>query len=196
MSSRVRIVNDLDALQVLLHPLRIAILEALREPASAAAVARVIGEPRQKVNYHLKELERAELVAPAGERRSGNFVETLYRAVASSFVVSPHAAWADPRRVEALRSQHSLEQLVNIGERLQRDAITLLDRAAFDGDEIASAAVDAELHFANEADRAAFLREYLDVITELCERYGAREGDPYRVVLAVHPAAEASGEDE
>ena len=58
----VHVVTDLDSLQVLLHPLRIDILEALRTPASAATVARGLNLPRQKVNYHLKELERAALV--------------------------------------------------------------------------------------------------------------------------------------
>ena len=31
-------------------------IEALREPDSAANVARILGRPRQQVNYHLKEL--------------------------------------------------------------------------------------------------------------------------------------------
>src|SRR5712691_4740611 len=132
MVERVHVLHDIESLQVLGHPLRVQILEALREPRSAAAVARRVGESRQRVNYHLKELERARLVEPVGERRSGNFIETLYRAVAGSFVVSPDVAWSDPRRVEALRQQHSLEKLVNVGERLQRDAVALLDRAAFD----------------------------------------------------------------
>ena len=187
MVERVHVLHDIESLQVLGHPLRVQILEALREPGSAAAVARRVGESRQRVNYHLKELERARLVEPVGERRSGNFIETLYRAVAGSFVVSPDVAWSDPRRVEALRQQHSLEKLVNVGERLQRDAVALLDRAAFDGEQIASAAVEADVHFADEKDRAAFLAEYLDAIQQLCDRYGAADGIPYRVVMAVHP---------
>jgi DNA-binding transcriptional ArsR family regulator len=167
-------------------------LEALREPASAAAVARQIGQPRQRVNYHLKALAEAGLVEPVGTRPNGNFVETLYRSVARSFVVAPEVAWTSGRRVEALRAQHSLETLVALGERLQQDAAELLDRAAFDGEEIPSAAVSAELRFASPEDRAAFMRAYLESMRVLLERYGAREGAPYRVVLAVHPQAEGS----
>jgi DNA-binding transcriptional ArsR family regulator len=196
MPEPVHVVRSLESVQVLLHPLRIEILEALAEPASAAAIARRIGQPRQKVNYHLKELERAGLVAAAGERRSGNFVETLYRTVARSFLVAPEAAWSDPRRMDALRRQHALERLVTTGEQLQRDAIALLDRAAFDGEEIASATVTADVHFADEADRAAFLHEYFDGLRALCDRYGAARGAPYRVVVAAHPIADTSGEDE
>jgi DNA-binding transcriptional ArsR family regulator len=186
----VHVVEDIEALQVLGNPLRVRILELLREPGSAATVAREVGETRQKVNYHLKELERVGLVEAVGERRSGNFMETLYEAMGRSFLVSPRVAWSDPRRVDALRQQHSLERLVMVGAQLERDAITLLDRAAFDGEQIASAAVEVDVHFADEKDRAAFLDEYLETVQKLCDRYGSRAGLPYRVVMAAHPATQ------
>lgn len=196
MAQPVHVVEDIEALQVLGHPLRVRILEALREPGSAATVAREVGETRQKVNYHLKELERVGLVAPVGERRSGNFIETLYEAVGRSLLISPRVAWSDPRRVDVLRQQHSLERLVMVGGQLERDAISLLDRAAFDGEQIASAAVEADVHFADERDRAVFLDEYLEKVRELCDRYGSREGLPYRIVLAAHPLTETEGRAE
>lgn len=77
-----------------------------------------------------------------------------------------------------------------VGAQLQRDAISLLDRAAFDGEQIASAAVEADVHFADEKDRAAFLAEYLAAVQKLFDRYGSAEGLPYRVVLAAHPATQ------
>ena len=190
MAQPVHVVDDLEALQVLGHPLRVRILELLREPGSAATVAREVGETRQKVNYHLKELERVGLVAPVGERRAGNFIETLYEAAGRSFLVAPSVAWSDRRRVDALRQQHSLENLVMVGAQLQRDAISLLDRAAFDGEAIASAAVEADVHFADERDRGEFLEEYLATVQKLCDRYGARDGLPYRIVLAAHPSSD------
>lgn len=174
-------------MQVLAHPLRLRILGALRRPASAAAVARTIGEPRQKVNYHLKELERADLVRLVDERRTGNFIESVYEAVARSFVVSPRVAWPDEQRAEALAAQVSLENLVQLGERMQRDSAELLDRAAFDGEQIASAAVEAEVHFASEEQRTEFLNAYLQAVGPLLTRYGATDGDGYRVVLAIYP---------
>jgi DNA-binding transcriptional ArsR family regulator len=188
------LVRDASRLGALAHPIRVQILEALREPGSAATVARSIGQPRQKVNYHLKELETAGLIEPVGERRVGNFVESLYRAVARTFLVSPEVTWADGRRSETLGRQHSLQTLVLLGERLQRDAAMLLDRATFDGEEIASASVVAEAHFADEADREAFLGEYLRMTADLLKKYGAKEGTAYRVVLAAYPEAEGGPE--
>ena len=187
MTQQVYSVRDPDTLQALSHPTRVQMLEALREPASAAQVARRIGQPRQRVNHHLHALEDAGLVERVGEERTGNFVATKYRAIARSFVDSPSVAWSDPRRMDAMRAQHSLETLVVLGERLQSDAAALLDRAAFDGDQIASAAVTAEMRFASERDRAAFLDEYLKSIAKLTEKYGSRKGEGYRVVLAAYP---------
>lgn len=183
----VRTVNDVSTMQTLAHPLRLQILGALRQPASAAAVARTLGEPRQKVNYHLKELERAELVRRVEERRTGNFIESIYEAVARSFVVSPRVAWPDGRRDEALAAQVSLENLVRLGERMQRDSAELLDRAAFDGEQIASAAVEAEVRFASEQQRSEFFNAYLRAVGPLLTQYGVTDGDGYRIVLAVYP---------
>lgn len=181
--------TDPEQLQALSHSTRVAILEALREPMSAASVARVLGQPRQRINYHLKELERVALVERVEERRKGNFIETLYRAVARSFVVSPQIAWSNPRRLEALQRQHSLGTLVEMGEHLQADAAVLLDRAAFDGEEIASASVTAEVRFASEDDRAAFMDAFLQSTRELLEKHGAKVGEPFRAVFAVYPEA-------
>jgi DNA-binding transcriptional ArsR family regulator len=180
------------ALQALSHPTRVAMLEALHEPRSAAAVGRELGQTRQRMTYHLKALEQAGLVERVGTRQNGNFLETLYRAAARAFVVSPQVAWSGPRRIEALRSQHALGTLVGIGEQLQRDAAALLDRAAYESEQIASAAVSAEVGFDSDAERGAFMREYLEATKDLLDRYGARGGKPYRVVLAIHPRTEGS----
>ena len=193
---RVHVVDDAGSLQALAHPVRLRVLEALREPASAATAARAVGQPRQNVNYHLKELERAGLVEKVGERRKGNFIEALYRAVAPTIVISPRAAWAHPRRLDALREQLSLENLVVFGERIGRDAAVLLDRAAFDGEEIASVAVEAEVHFDSEDTRAQFMEEYLRAVGPLLRTYGSRRGRTYCVALAAYPHPDEPHPDE
>lgn len=96
---------------------------------------------------HLKELEKGGPVKMVGERRAGNLMETLYQAVANAFVVAPEAVWGGHRRAGVLRSQVSLENLLVAGERLQRDAVALLDRATFDDEEIVSAAVALDIGF-------------------------------------------------
>lgn len=193
-TARVEIIDDPERLSALAHPMRLAILDGLREPASAAAVARLIGETRQKANYHVKALLDAGLLRAAGERRNGNFVEQLYQSVAGTFLVSPRIAWSDDRRADALTAQLPLEHLVGVGERLQRDAIELLDRAAFDGEEIPSAAVEATVRFPDEQRRAEFMQDYLAALKPLLKKYGGRRGAPFRVALAVYPDTSAREE--
>jgi hypothetical protein len=185
--------EDPAAIAAATHPVRAAVLDAMRSPSTAAAVARAIGQSRQNVAYHVRELEKVGLLRRAGERRNGNFVEQRYVAVADTIVISPASVWGDRTpRAAALADQLSLGELVAAGERLQRESALLLDRAAFDGDEIASASVATEIRFASEEARAAFLREYVEVLTALARTYGSRRGTPYRVLLAAYPDPEAT----
>jgi DNA-binding transcriptional ArsR family regulator len=185
--ARVTVLDDPDQVAALAHPMRAAILDALRSANSASGVARQIGETRQRVNYHVRALLEAGLIRPAGERRTGNFVEQLYRSVGGTFVISPRLAWSDARRVAALRAQLPLEHLVSLGERLQHDAVGLLDRAAFDGVEVPALAVEAEVSFPDAAARKAFLDEYMAGLEPLLARHGGRTGEAFRVAVAVYP---------
>jgi DNA-binding transcriptional ArsR family regulator len=193
MTTKVQLVDDPDVVQVLGNPVRLQVLEALHPPASAATVARAIGQSRQNANYHLKELERVGLVVRAGERRVGNFIETLYEASARTLLISPRLTLGGGRRAAALATQVSLENLVTLGERLARDAVVLLDSAAFDGATIASASVEAEVSFKGAAEREGFLREYLAAVAALAKKYGARGGERFRVAFAAYPEPDESG---
>ena len=54
-------------------------------------LAERIGLARQRVNYHLKTLEKHGLVELVDERRKGNCMERVLRATAASYVISPAA---------------------------------------------------------------------------------------------------------
>lgn len=93
----VAVIEEPAAAEASLDPIRSRILAALAEPGSAAMLAVRLGLPRQKVNYHLKELERHGLVELEVERRKGNVTERVYRATAGSYVISPSALGAISR---------------------------------------------------------------------------------------------------
>jgi hypothetical protein len=192
----VRVLDDPAEIAAATHPVRAGILAALRTPASAAAAARATGVSRQNAAYHVRELAKVGLLRHAGTRQNGSFREQLYVAAAPTMVVSPRSTWgADSKRAEAVADQLSLGRLVEQGEQLQRDAAALLDRAAFDGDEIASASVTTEIRFADGEARAAFLRDYVECLTELAQRHGSRSGERFRAVLAAYPTNDEPEED-
>src|SRR6202011_2501971 len=97
----VAVIEDPAAAEVSLDPIRARLLAELAQPGSASTLAARIGLTRQKVNYHLRALERHGLVELVEERRKGNMTERLMRATAASYVISPAtlAAFApDPDR--------------------------------------------------------------------------------------------------
>ncbi len=194
MPRAVETLREADQVRALAHPLRAELLKALHGPDTAAGLARRVGRSRQNVSYHLKALEGAGLVRRVGERRKGNFVEQLFEAVARRFVVSPRFA-SDPDRLAGVfADQLSLAQLAELGERLQRDSAELVDRAAETGERIPSATALVEVRFADESARAAFLADAANALTELLERHGSAEGDPFRVALAAWPDQETCHE--
>jgi len=95
-------VTSTAAAAAMLDPTRFAILEGLKAPGSAASVAAQLGAPRQRIWYHIRELERAGLVAPVSERAHGGLIERLVQASAAGYVVAPQALGpvaADPATV-------------------------------------------------------------------------------------------------
>ncbi len=187
MATGAALIDTPEQLVAVTHPTRLRILDELRSRDSAAGVARRLGETRQRINHHVRELAKAGLLVSAGERRSGNFVEQLYESAAGTFVLSPRITWSDGARVRALADQLSLRHLIEFGERLVRDAVSLLDRASFESEEISTATAVATVRFADDAERSAFLDDYLRLTAELIDKYAAVEGDDYTVGLVVHP---------
>ncbi|MFE7774924.1 ArsR/SmtB family transcription factor [Streptomyces sp. NPDC057445] len=194
----VTVIEDPSAAAVSLDPMRARLLAELAGgPASAAMLAGRVGLPRQKVNYHLKALERHGLVELAGERRKGNVTERLMRATAASYVISPLALAAvqpDPAR---FRDQLSARWLLAVAARLVRDVGTLITGAAKARKRLATFALDGEVRFASAADRAAFVEELTRGVSALVAKYhdeDAEGGREHRVVVALHPTVKPAPE--
>jgi DNA-binding transcriptional ArsR family regulator len=188
----VAVIEDPAAAEVSLDPIRARLLAELAEPASATMLAAKVGLPRQKVNYHLKALERHGLVELVEERRKGNVNERLMRATATSYVISPAALGAvqpDPARSP---DQLSARWLLAVAARLVRDVGELITGAARARRRVATFAIDGEVRFASAADRSAFAEELAGAVAALVSKYHdatAEGGREHRLVVALHPSA-------
>jgi DNA-binding transcriptional ArsR family regulator len=186
----VAVIEDPAAAEVSLDPVRARLLAELAQPGSATMLAARLGLPRQKVNYHLKALERHGLVELVEERRKGNAIERVLRATAASFVISPAALAAvqpDPSRSP---DQLSARWLLAVASRLVRDVGALITGAARARKRVATFAMDGEVRFASAAHRAAFAAELSGAVAALVAKYHdqtAGRGRGHRVVVAVHP---------
>ena len=187
----VAVIEDAAAAGASLDPVRARLLAELAVPGSATTLAAKIGLPRQKVNYHLRALERHGLVELVEERKKGNVTERVLRATAASYVISPSALAAvapDPAREP---DRLSARWLLAVAARLVRDVGSLITGAAAARKKLATFAIDGEVRFASAADRAAFAEELARAVTGLVSKYHdetAPGGRPHRVVVAVHPS--------
>lgn len=181
---------------VLLNPLRAELLNRLTEPSSAAELARTISETPQRVNYHLKALEKVGLVRRVGTRQVRNLVEVLYQALARTYVLSESLNWPQ-ETIQRLKDQGSLSHLITTSERLKRDAFLLLEHSDVDV-EIPSATLETNIHLKNLEQRQAFVQEYVKLVNDLVEKYQTvtTGGEKYNIILAVYPKVSQGGAKE
>ena len=186
----VRVLDRAEEAAAILHPLRGELLAELREPHSAAGLAQKLHLPRQKVNYHLRELERLALVELVEERRKGNCVERVVRATARSFVISPETLGrlsADPAEVQDRFSSAYLTALVARAlEELGRQ------RAGADdaGKRLPTFSLQADVRFASPEARAGFSEELAGEIARLTTKYQDETtpgGRRFRFFLGAYP---------
>ena len=184
-------IADPEAAEVSLDPVRTRLLAELSEPGSATTLGAKIGLSRQKVNYHLKTLERHGLVELVEERRKGNVTERVLRATALSYVISPAALASvqpDPSRSP---DRLSARWMIAVASKLVRDVGELLAGAAKARKRLATFAMDGEIRFASAADRSAFAEELAASVTSLVSKYHdetAPHGRDHRLIVAVHPS--------
>jgi len=175
----------------LLHPMRLRLLENLRQPESATGLARRLRLPRQKVNYHLRELEKARLVELVEERRKGNCIERVVRATARYYLINPAALGklaADPAE---LQDRFSSAYLVAVAARAIGNLATLRERAARAGKRLATFTLETGIRFATAADRSAFTEELANDMARLAAKYHDEKspgGRRFRFFLGAYPA--------
>jgi DNA-binding transcriptional ArsR family regulator len=189
----VAVIEDPSAAESSLDPVRARLLAELTEPASATMLAARIGLSRQKVNYHLRALERHGLVELVEERRKGNVTERLLQASAASYVISPAALAAvqpDPSRAP---DRLSARWLLAVASRLVRDVGMLITGATHANKRLATFAMDGEVRFASPADRAAFAQDLSTAVAALVAQYHdeqAERGRAHRLIVAIHPVVQ------
>jgi DNA-binding transcriptional ArsR family regulator len=199
----IAVIEDPAAAEASLDPVRTRILHELSQPGSATQIALKVGLPRQKVNYHLKALERHGLVELVEERRKGNVTERVLQATAASYLISPQALSSvspDPHRFS---DRFSAFWLLALAGRMVQEMGKLIAGAAASRQKLATFAIDGEITFRTAADRAAFAEELGVAVTQLVDKYhddGTRPGAAtsggrrHRLVVALHPVLKTTKE--
>ncbi len=188
------LVHDPEQAASLIDATRRGLLERLHEPGSAASLARQMGLPRQRVNYHLRALERAGLVSCVTEQRKGNCTERLMRTTARAFVLSPEVLGGLSPSPGASADRASAAALVGAAAETIRSVAALERKAVREGRRFATLSLEATIRFASAESRAAFATELTDAVAALVARFHddrAPAGRGFRLVVGTHPIAPA-----
>ena len=177
----------------LMHPMRLRILDLLREPGSASTVARQLGLARQKVNYHLRELEKAGFLEEIEERRAGNCVERIVRAKATHSLIHPEllGALSSSSDAEAIEDRFSSTYLIALAAETIRDVASVQEKATKAKKRVATLALQADVRFASAETRHAFADELANAVAKIVAKYHDAEtpgGKSYRMIAGVYPA--------
>lgn len=175
-----------------MDPLRTRILHALHEPGSAASVARDLDLPRQRVSYHVRELEKAGVLEHVEDRRRGNCTERIVRATARSYLVVPEALGLLASGAADLSDRFSSLHLVAQAMHTVESVAELRQKADAAGKRLATLSLVSQLRFATPQAQHRFAEELTAAIAELVARHhdpDAGEGRSYRLHVGVHPDA-------
>jgi DNA-binding transcriptional ArsR family regulator len=158
-----------DVSRARLSPLRRRVLAELREPASATALAARLGESRQSVNYHVRELERAGLVELVEERRRRGFTERVVR-------------------VAERQDRFAADALLALSARALGDVAEMRERASAQGRRLVTFAIEADVGFERPADIERFADALADRIAELAAEFDSdRSRRRFRLIVGGYP---------
>jgi DNA-binding transcriptional ArsR family regulator len=185
MMQDVMYLERIEQAETLLKPRRIDILRRLAEPHSCPEIATALEESTQKIYYHVKRLEEAELVDRVAERRVRGIVEGVYQARARSYWLSPNLVGRIGRKRS--ESELSLGFLLTLAEDVTEDVA----RLACAGVEVPTVGFSAEIYLPAE-QREAFLHDLQAVMQELLTQYGGAEGPAFKIAFACYPKGDQS----
>lgn len=190
MTSAVEVIEDTARAQALLHPARLLLLEQMDEPASATVLARRLDQPRQRVNYHLRELEAHRLIELVEERRKGSVSERVYRRTGRGYAIAGSTLGGIATAPEDHQDRFSTECQIALAARAISELARLRAGAQAEGKRLATLSVDVDVRFASAAARNAFGEELTQLIADLVHRYhddAAPDGRAFRFYVGAYP---------
>ena len=181
------LIDDADKALLALDPLKRRLLEALREPGSAASLSKRLSLPRQQLGYHLRALEQAGLVRLVEERQRRGFVERVLVAAADAFVLDP--AMLGAGHAVDMQDARAAAHLVQAAGAVVRDVTRMRSAAEAAGQRLLTFTIEADVGFASPRDFEDFTAALAQAVAALAERYGTgKDRRGYHLVIGAHPA--------
>ena len=189
------------AAALLAHPLRPRIVALAREPASATELATRLRLPRQRVNYHVRQLARTGFLRRAGQLRKRNLIEQRYVATARAYVLAPEILGPLAMTGHQAEDTFSAARLVALAAALQSDVSHALTESTARGQRLATLSIAADIRFESTEQRAAFTETLQQAVADVIGRHTSPaalpsgepgSGRPFKLVIGCYPARRSS----
>jgi DNA-binding transcriptional ArsR family regulator len=200
------LLDEPERVRLALSPIRRQLLERLRAPASATQLASELSMGRQRLNYHLRALEEAGLLALVEERQRRGCVERILVARADAFIVDPGVMAADREdstaAARAAQDTFAAGYLIDTAADVVRHVARMQTQAARQGTRLVTFTIDTELSFATPADLERFTAALAEFVAKeaakeaakIAAAHGTTTARPYRIVIGGLPAPRKSAE--
>jgi biotin operon repressor len=180
------------AATIVMHPLRMRILQNAQSPISASELARRLGQPRQRMNYHVRQLADAGFLIAAAQQKKRNMVEQQYVASAKAYVLTPEILGELAPGPADDADSASAAQLLGVCARAQSEIAAVMEAAQKAGVRLRTASSDYELRFRSAQERGEFMDALLEAVAELVDDYAPAspneaDGRPFRLILGCYP---------
>lgn len=195
-SSGVAIISEPERASVLLKDPRRRILQMALEPVSAVEMAERLGESRQRVGYHVRQLLEAGLLEDVEIARRGAMIDKRYRASAASYALAPSLLGSLAARVESSADRESVVHLLGAVNEVQEDLARVLATRESGEERLPTLTLSTRLRFRDAGERGAFADALVKALTDVVARYstpyerddgGDPEGEPFRLTLTLNP---------
>jgi DNA-binding transcriptional ArsR family regulator len=191
VNSSVRLIDDAKAVGALADPVRRQILQHLTSPGSAASIARQLGLPRQRIRYHMRELEKHGFVELLREDRKRGCIERVMRRTSESIVLAPDSLTADKLHPHTVRDRFSSLYLIALTSQMLREVTAAQVGAKVDDKLLPTFSLQVDVRLATQQDKNAFAEELGREIARLAVKYHqpqSRGGRSFRVIVGSYPA--------
>lgn len=189
-------ISDPESAAVLLKEPRRQLLEMAVEPVSAVDLAQRLGETRQKIGYHVRQLVEAGLLEDVEVGRRGAMIEKRYRASAGSYAFAPSLLGGLAARFDSSADRESAAYLVGALHEVQNDLVDVLARRDTPEQPLPTLTLSTRLRFRDAGERGAFADALMRALTDVVARHSAPyegedgeavEGEPFRLTLTLNP---------
>lgn len=189
-SEFIDVIDEPKRARVLLEETRMTLLQNLSEPSSPSALAARLDLPRQRVNYHLKELASQNLIVLVSEKIKGNVRERIYRRTGDSYAISSAALGPLGSSTSQIKDRFSSAYQIALASQAVRDLGAMQVDAQAAGQTLATLSLDVKVRFASAEKRNQFSEELAAALADLVRKYQDDEaptGRSFQFYMGAYP---------